>query len=31
MTEPFDQALKDRLFHTFIDQAPVAMALFYGP
>lgn len=25
------QAHKDRLFHTFIEQSPVAMALFYGP
>ncbi|RIV19497.1 PAS domain S-box protein [Fibrisoma montanum] len=27
----FDQALKDRLFDTLIQHAPVAMALFYGP
>lgn len=26
-----DQALTNRFFRTFIDQSPVAMALFYGP
>ncbi len=26
-----DQALNNRLFRTFIDQSPVAMALLYGP
>lgn len=28
---PPDQSIKDRLFRTFIDHSPVAMALFYGP
>ncbi|XAZ82032.1 ATP-binding protein (plasmid) [Fibrella sp. ES10-3-2-2] len=28
---PLDLPLKERLFDTFIQQAPVAMALFYGP